>query len=91
MKILTTHDPKPIPLRSFDWSATTDNYDVSYEGPEDGGWVANEPVGYGATEEAAIADLKEQLAEDDERYMCTCHGIDRVGDACIENCGKVRL
>lgn len=90
MKILTTHDPKPIPTRAFDWSATTDNYDASYEGPEDG-WVANEPVGYGATEEATIADLKEQLADEDERYMCTCHGIDRVGDACIENCGKVRL
>lgn len=37
------------------------------------------------------ADLKQQLADEDERYMCTCHGIDRVGDACIENCGKVRL
>lgn len=62
MKIVTQHDPKPIPTRAFDWSATTDNYDASYEGPEDG-WVANEPVGYGATEEAAVADLKQQLED----------------------------
>ena len=63
MKIVTSHDPNPYAsTRAFDWSATTDNYDASYEGPEDG-WVANEPVGYGATEEAAIADLKERMED----------------------------
>lgn len=62
-KIIVSFDPKPIPIRQFDYSAVTSNYDASYEGPEDG-WVANEPVGYGATEEAAVADLKEQLEEE---------------------------
>lgn len=60
MIINTYYDPKPIPIRSFDWTATTDNYDASYEGDE---WVANEPVGHGVTKAAAIFDLLEQLAE----------------------------
>lgn len=33
-------DAKPIPCRSFDWTATHPDYDASYEGPEDG-WVSN--------------------------------------------------
>lgn len=48
----------PIPWRSHDWCATTDNYDGT-----DGG---NEPIGYGSTEAAAIADLIEQLEDADE-------------------------
>jgi hypothetical protein len=51
MKIITHYDPKPMPLRTCDWSATTDNYE-----PFD-------PVGFGATEAEAIADLKEQLED----------------------------
>lgn len=35
-----------------------------------------------------LAATEEAIAE---KTMCTCHGIDRVGDTCIENCGKVRL
>lgn len=62
MKLKTHYDPPPIPMRGFDWSATTDNYDASYEGPEDG-WVANEPVGYGATEKLAVDHLLEQLED----------------------------
>lgn len=50
-KIITHYDPKPIPTRRFDWSATTEDYD---EGS---------PTGWGATKEEAIADLKEQLDE----------------------------
>ena len=49
--IRTHYDPKPIPSRDYDWTATTEDYDGSG------------PVGYGATEEGAIADLKEQLAD----------------------------
>ena len=37
----------PIPCRDFDWSATFDGYD---EG---------DPIGWGRTEEEAIAALKE--------------------------------
>lgn len=45
-KIITRYDPKPIPVRQFDWVAVTDDY----EG-------AQSPIGYGATEAEAIADL----------------------------------
>jgi len=50
-KIITRYDPKPIPVRRFDWSAATEDYDLG------------SPTGYGATEAAAIADLKEQLED----------------------------
>ena len=52
-KIITNYDHPPIPVRSFDWSAVTDDYD----GAPDAGW---QPVGHGATEAEAIADLMEQ-------------------------------
>jgi hypothetical protein len=51
-----THDYPPIPIRSFDWSAHLDGYD----GAPDAGW---QPVGHGATREAAIADLKNEIEE----------------------------
>ena len=57
MNIKTNYYMKPIPIRSYDWEAVDDDtYDV------DG------PIGFGATEAGAIADLKEQLpcSEDDE-------------------------
>lgn len=38
----------PIPIRCFDWSATSDDY-----GPGD-------PIGWGRTEQEAIEDLKQQ-------------------------------
>jgi hypothetical protein len=60
--IITHHDPKPIPSRAWDWSAVTDNYDASWEG-EESGWVSNEPIGYGASEAAAVKDLTDQLEE----------------------------
>ena len=54
VKIITHYDCKPIPNRIFDWCATDDNYDGT-EG-------SNCPIGYGATEKEAIAELEEQLA-----------------------------
>lgn len=33
-------DPKPIPIRDCDWTATHPDYDASYEGEEDG-WTDN--------------------------------------------------
>lgn len=55
--MIVTHQwPKPIPLTQFDWSATLDDYD----GAPDAGF---QPIGHGATEEAAIADLREQIEE----------------------------
>lgn len=35
-----TYDPKPIPIRDYDWTATHPDYDASWEGEEDG-WVDN--------------------------------------------------
>lgn len=52
MKIATTYDPKPIPDRRYDWSATHDDYEPG------------DPVGHGATEIEAIDDLMQQLNAD---------------------------
>lgn len=51
MKIITSLWFKPIPFRLYDWEATSENYE------------AGDPIGFGATEAAAIADLHEQIAE----------------------------
>lgn len=53
MKIVTCYDPKPIPWRHFDWEATLSDYDEGCR------------IGFGLTEQAAIEDLKELLAEDE--------------------------
>ncbi len=54
MKIRTSHDYPPIPTRDMDWSAIDED---TYDGAED----SHCPMGHGATEAEAIADLKEQL------------------------------
>jgi hypothetical protein len=53
MKICTMHNPPPIPIRNFDWTAIDDD---TYDG-------LGSPVGTGPTEQAAIEDLMEQIAE----------------------------
>lgn len=53
MKIVTEYVYPPIPDRSCDWSAIDDD---TYDGP-------GCPIGWGATKEAAIADLMEQIEE----------------------------
>jgi hypothetical protein len=53
-RIVTHYDPKPIPPRQFDWSAVDDRT-CDGEGC---------PVGYGATEKAAIDDLLDQICKD---------------------------
>lgn len=52
-KIVTKYDPPPIPWRGADYTATFEDYDLG------------DPVGVGATEAEAIADLK-MVAELDE-------------------------
>lgn len=47
--IRTRYDPPPIPVREFDWSATTDNYEPGH------------PIGWGSTEAEAIRDLKKLI------------------------------
>jgi len=54
----TTFEYPPIPRRDMDWSAITDDYD----GAED----AHSPIGRGATEEEAIADLKRSIEESED-------------------------
>ena len=56
----------PIPLRQFDWSAIDDD---TYDGAPDSGNRGQ--IGRGETEEAAIADLLDILAEEQDRD-CTC-------------------
>jgi hypothetical protein len=53
-KIITEFVYPPIPDRRFDWSAVTEDYDAADDAKQP-------PMGHGATEEAAIADLLEQL------------------------------
>ena len=56
-KIVTHYDPPPIPnWRQFARSAVTDNYEGG-----DGESEPGDPIGHGATEAEAIADLIEQL------------------------------
>jgi hypothetical protein len=57
MKIRTDYWPKPIPTHRFDWIAIDDD---TYDGAPDSG--NRNQIGYGATEEEAIADLLEQLS-----------------------------
>lgn len=45
------YDPPPVPGRQFDWHATEKGYEPG------------DPVGYGATEQDAITDLQDQVAE----------------------------
>jgi len=58
MKIKTEYDRKPIPDRRFDWAAWDD---ATYDGAEDS--PTRSEIGYGATEEEAIADLKQIIEE----------------------------
>jgi hypothetical protein len=52
MRIKTFHEYPPIPDRQFDWCAYDDD---TYE--------PGNPIGWGSTEQAAIADLMEQLED----------------------------
>lgn len=50
-KIVTQYERKPIPSVGWDWAAVTDNYE------------GGDPIGWGATEAEAIADLQALLEE----------------------------
>lgn len=56
LNIRTSFDYPPIPIRNCDWSAIDhDTYDGAPE--------CNCPIGRGATEAEAVADLLEQIEE----------------------------
>ena len=48
MKIITKYICPPIPIRSFDWMATREE------------WYLGDPIGEGVTEQEAIDNLLEQ-------------------------------
>ena len=52
MKIVTSYDHPPIPIRKWDWSAVTEYYEP------------NDPIGRGETEQEAIDDLLSKLKEE---------------------------
>jgi hypothetical protein len=56
MRIITGYDPQPIHTTQYDWFAYDDE---TYGGEE------TDPVGFGETEDEAIADLCRQLFLDD--------------------------
>lgn len=61
MTIKTSFVYPPIPIRKFDWSAIDeDTYDADCD---ENGYFSTCPAGRGATEQEAIEDLMEQLAE----------------------------
>ena len=63
MKIRTTCIYPPIPIRSFDWCAVDDDtYDAEWD--DERGFHSSCPIGYGATEQAAIDDLLAQLEDE---------------------------
>lgn len=64
--ILTEYVFPQIPTRNMDWSAVTDNYD----GADD----SHCPIGWGATEAEAIADLQEQIDAPPPHEQITTHG-----------------
>jgi len=55
VKIHTSFDCPPIPVRSVDWSAVTDDYDGAPD--------SHCQIGHGATEQEAIQDLLDQLED----------------------------
>lgn len=62
LRVQTSHVMPPIPDRSHDWCAVDyDRYDADCD---QDGFFSLHPVGHGQTEDAAIADLIEQLEDD---------------------------
>jgi hypothetical protein len=60
IKVRTHFEYPPISDRSFDWIAVTDDYDCDCD---QDGYFSTCPIGRGATEQEAIADLLEQIEE----------------------------
>ena len=61
IKVRTTFEYPPIPVRNMDWSAIDDDtYDCDCD---QDGFFSTSPIGRGATEQEAIQDLMDQLEE----------------------------
>jgi hypothetical protein len=53
---LVSYDPKPIPIRDFDWTATGPDFDASWEGEEDG-YVSSGGQVSAATRDELITEI----------------------------------
>jgi len=53
---LIDYDPKPIPARNFDWSATHPDYDAEWLGEEDG-WHDNGLKCFAASRDDLCAEI----------------------------------
>ena len=61
IKVRTTFEYPPIPVRDMDWSAIDDDtYDCDCD---QDGFFSTSPIGRGSTEQEAIQDLMDQLEE----------------------------
>lgn len=61
IKVSTSFDYPPIPIRSMDWSAVDSNtYDADCD---QDGFFTSCPIGRGATELEAVRDLLNQIEE----------------------------
>jgi hypothetical protein len=58
VRAITDFEPKPIPFRGFDWIATLEGYDGAPDSP------TRHQVGYGSTQVEALADLQEQVRDE---------------------------
>lgn len=66
----------PIPSRCHDWVAVSDNYDASWEGPEDG-WKTSGAVFYGSSRQELIGQIDEYMAEHIQGSLEDCKSVDR--------------
>lgn len=61
LRIQTSFDYPPIPVRDMDWSAVDyDTYDCDCD---QDGFFTTCPVGHGSTEQEAIADLLSKIED----------------------------
>lgn len=60
-RLVTSWQCPPVPWRNFDWAAYDDDYEPADVNGEGGGIV-----GWGRTEAEAIADYRNQLADETE-------------------------
>lgn len=74
MKIVTTFIYPPIPDRRFDWQAVTDDYEPG------------DPMGHGATEAEAKADLWRTLKDTPDPHCRWCSGTGERGSGASCNC-----
>ena len=69
-RAITEYVRPPIPVRDYDWSAVFENYEPG------------QPMGWGPTKEAAVADLIEQQeVRDDSRLVADAGTTGSTGAA----------